>query len=273
MGDGCGQGRFTVGGREQADKAGRGAGKGQLHTRWLHTRWRARKDRVELSRFARTYLERSVARHTRWHVEGERSTGSTIGRGRLPTRRPRLLLQQDGGEERGRRPDGKMRVAWVRERHRESSWYGWRGRACDMGCGWGKAGRSETILFYSSFAACAELKDPKVPRGSSHSDEYSVTNHSMWHGRIDSAKVAHHCQGPFSGTPWREHEQRSPWHRAGGASRTGGSGLCTFVWGGGVLERGMKAEIETGCRGSMHVREPPGHTPRRMRVPVPSVWD
>ena len=141
-----------------------------------------------MSRFARTYLERSVARHTRWHVEGERSTGSTIGRGRLPTRRPRLLLQQDGGEERGRRPDGKMRVAWVRERHRESSWYGWRGRACDMGCGWGKAGRSETILFNSSFAACAELKDPKVPRGSSHSDEYSVTNHSMWHGRIDSAK-------------------------------------------------------------------------------------
>ena len=72
---------------------------------------------------------------------------------------------------------------------RTASWYGWRGRACDMGVrvGQGRAKRDDPLLLLS-FAACAELKDPKVPRGSSHSDEYSVTNHSMWHGRIDSAK-------------------------------------------------------------------------------------
>ena len=162
-----------------------------------------------------------------------------------------------------------MRVAWVRERHRESSWYGWRGRACDMGCGWGKQGAREgssTPLVSSSFAACAELKDPKVPRGSSHSDEYSVTNHSMWHGRIESAK----SRTPLPGAVLRDTlaaaraEITVRGGRGRGASRTGRSGLCV----GCVLERGTKAETlgvpETECRGSMC--ESHQDTPRRMRA-------
>lgn len=161
-------------------------------------------------------------------------------------------------------------MAWVRERHRESSWYGWRGRACDMGCGWGKQGAREgssTPLVFSSFAACAELKDPKVPRGSSHSDEYSVTNHSMWHGRIESAK----SRTPLPGAVLRDTLAAARAEitvrgggRGRGASRTGRSGLCV----GCVLERGTKAETlgvpETECRGSMC--ESHQDTPRRMRA-------
>ena len=224
---------------------------------------------VGLCRFARTYLERSVARHTRWHVEGERP--SILVR-RLPTRRPRLQrLQYSKMVEKNKGDDLVGRCEWHGSEngianHRGTG--GGDGRAT-WGAGGASRAREKALLLLSSSPrslACAELKDPKVPRGSSHSDEYSVTNHSMWHGRIESAK----SRTPLPGAVLRDTlaaaraEITVRGGRGRGASRTGGSGLCV----GCVLERGTKAETlgipETECRGSMC--ESHQDTPRRMRA-------
>ena len=108
MGDGCGQGRHG-GGALTGGKAGRG---GQLHMVAIYGGGLGRivSMCVDLCRFARTYLERSVARHTRWHVEGERPS---ILVGRLPTRRPRLQrLQYSKMAEKNKGDDLMGRCEW-----------------------------------------------------------------------------------------------------------------------------------------------------------------
>ena len=84
-----------MGGREQADKAGRGAGKGGSYTHggYIHGGGLGRIVSICVVSLERTLKEVSLGTHGGTLKERDRPR-STIGRGRLPTRRPRLLYSK-----------------------------------------------------------------------------------------------------------------------------------------------------------------------------------